>query len=126
MASSWKLPVQGRNEANGDIPAYEKNLLDYQTYRDNLAIDKMNATLKKLGKAATIAVLGGCAWANRLEYNQETKMVFGWLGGSDKGEAREENNLNKKTNKSEVFVWGNGFRIDRSDYLGFYPNFTPT
>jgi alpha-tubulin suppressor-like RCC1 family protein len=44
-----------------------------------------------------------------------------WLGTGSKPEQDQTQEF-----KSELYIWGNGVRTPRSDYLGLYPTFEPT
>ena len=76
----------------------------------------MKVWLNRLAKGG-LAIAGGYATIKSVS-GLEAKQ---WLGSSPS--KTEEKH---KDYKSELLIWGNGFRTPRSDYLGLYPTFEPT
>lgn len=53
--------------------------------------------------------------------------VWGWADRNTSiGRCATANKPSTETAAAELYVWGNGVRTDRSEYLGVYPGFEPT
>ena len=51
-----------------------------------------------------------------------THMIFGWFSGSKDNDTKDNSNKDVRT---DTYVWGNGLRTDKSDFLNSYPDYEP-
>lgn len=77
---------------------------------------------QSLGK---FTLFGGATYlAANLVETQRPHMIFGWFGGSSAKPTPATSP--SPTTPTELYVWGNGIRTHRSEYVASFSNFEPT